>query len=160
MHNSLDYNMVSYLNDIPVDSGTMQLWEAQELSVGSIIQFELKDDINDEKVKELITIAKSSIKALTRSGKEDIKFDGLTFEIARDVVSITKILVKRQGAFIRLFEKSFDESSYYNYLASVQTKLEYFRLRKMYIAKCYELMQTVLQNDIEYYKKISNIFKV
>lgn len=157
-HNLVHTGMVEYLNDMPADSGEISLEEANSICANEAIIFRVKDMVNLDFDKIIETGRNSFITSSSHIDNIAINYDNFTYEIARDAVSISKVLVKRQQDFMQLFDKSFNEAEYYDYLSSVQTKLEYMRLRKADISKCADLISEALVNEKEYNNKIKMSF--
>ena len=155
LHNKMNCSVVEYLNDVPMDSGQMLFEDANKICDGVVILFNVKDNVN----VDLDRAINNARLCIDKFGFNDtqIEWNNLTFEIARDAVSISKVLVKRQIEFIKLFDNKFDEVNYYGYLTSIQTKLEYMRLKKIDISRCNDIMKEVLIYDDKYYKKVTEI---
>lgn len=158
MHNLSNQSVVEYLNDVPIDSGQMSFEEVSKICDQSAIIFHVKDCAGID-IKKAVDIAKKCVSAFEMD-KLKLHFDNFTYEIARDAVSVCKVLVKRQHDFMKLFDQKFDGRDYYNYLTSVQTKLEYMRLKKCDVSEGIAIIKNVLICDKEYYEKVRDALGV
>ncbi|MCR5803676.1 MAG: hypothetical protein K6G47_05400 [Clostridia bacterium] len=161
MHNLPESGEVEYLNDVPSDAGVMTLDEAQKLSVGEIVVLDVEDDVSGLDKKFFIEGTKEILRSfdLEKNTVNDLK-DSITLDALRDAVSVAKVLVNRQNELVKIYGLSLSENDYYDYLSFVQSKLEYYRLRKSPAEKWMGMLEEVVIRDTAYIRMLKTVFQI
>lgn len=114
-----------YINDIPSCVGKISTLKMSEIYAKTIIKIDICENSYDDYKKGYQEIFTKNL--LYEEGKYDKA--AINFEILRDAIGISKVMVKRMEAFVRMFCESFSAYNYYNFLSDNYVKAEYMRVR-------------------------------
>lgn len=124
----------NYINNIPVDSGNMTISKILDIYDGCIITFEMDPFAKIYKKEILGECIKNIIIQIEKKDENNIhntiEMKEISLEDLRDIIGVSKIIVKRMEAFVKAYDTMFCLSEYYNYLSRWYIKLEYARLKK------------------------------
>lgn len=141
-----------YLNDLPPDSGILDMSQILKIYKNKAIIFNWNDCIAETRKNILKTNSDRIIDLLEKSPKkfnQDLLLTDIS--ILRDSVGIEKVLVKRQRVYLRMFIPNYDNSEYYSFLCKMYAKLEYMRLKNVAEKKMLELIDEINFADTKYY---------
>lgn len=146
-----------YINNIPLDSGKMEINEMINIYDGCLIKFE---------VNQLKKLSKSKIlseciaNVMNQTEKVDnckcIEVKQLTLEKLRDAIGVAKVLVKRMETFVKGYDESFCLENYYKYLTCWYLKLEYARLKREHKFYIPDIITEINKEDSLYYRLLLN----
>ena len=161
MHNLSKSGEVEYLNDVPSDAGVISIDEAQKLSVGEIVILSVEDEIPSKDKCFFIEGTKDILKSfdLEKNVVNDLK-GSITLDALRDAVSVAKVLVNRHSELIKTYGLTIEGNDYYEYLSFVQSKLEYYRLRKSPAEKWMGMLEEIIVRDLAYNKMLKATFQI
>lgn len=149
---------IEFLNDTPPDHGFLTTEECVKNYNNKAIVFEFDEYVSDKsRILENCKINAEKIE----EDLEEVQHNQVEYDIEkiRDALCVEKVLVKRQGEFLRFLGEDFDNSDYYNYLNGLNAKVEYMRLRKQKTNAIEEMIQKLIEVDKKYYRNILSILR-
>lgn len=147
-----------YLNDVPPDSGILDMSQILKVYKNEAIIFKLSDRVFEISEKNIKSNSCKIIDLLEISTEQvNQEFLLTNINVLRDSVGIEKVLVKRQGEYLRLFDPDYDNNEYYNFLCKIYAKIEYMRLKNASKKKILEVIEEIKSADTEYYNCVKNL---